>query len=83
MTPPMEEVTAQGYDLQFGTNVLGLYHFASDLNSVLISSRPFLFDEAALARFIIDHKSIPRWQGTRGQHVFLYTSLHRFRLRDL
>lgn len=23
MSPPMEEMTAQGYDLQFGTNVLG------------------------------------------------------------
>ena len=23
MVPPIEELTAQGYDLQFGTNVLG------------------------------------------------------------
>lgn len=35
MTPPIEQLTADGYDLQFGTNVLGklsliLYHPAAD-----------------------------------------------------
>lgn len=26
MVPPVEQLTADGYDLQFGTNVLGAYH---------------------------------------------------------
>lgn len=25
MNPPMEQLTAEGYDLQFGTNVLGTH----------------------------------------------------------
>src|SRR5690349_3185962 len=29
MTPPIDQLTAQGYDLQFGTNVLGHYYFTN------------------------------------------------------
>lgn len=34
MTPPMDMLTAQGYDLQFGTNVLGHAYFAELLVSI-------------------------------------------------
>jgi len=38
MVPPLEMVTAQGYDLQFGTNVLGHYLFTNLLLPMLEST---------------------------------------------
>lgn len=38
MVPPIELVTADGYDLQFGTNVLGHYYFTKLLLPILIST---------------------------------------------
>ena len=38
MAPPLEMVTAQGYDLQFGTNVLGHYLFTNLLLSMIEST---------------------------------------------
>ena len=35
LAPPLEVVTAQGYDLQFGTNVLGHYLFTNLLLSMI------------------------------------------------
>ncbi|KAF8231771.1 NAD(P)-binding protein [Tricholoma matsutake] len=37
MYPPIEQVTAQGYDFQFGTNVLGHFYFTKLLMPLLIS----------------------------------------------
>ncbi|KIO26998.1 hypothetical protein M407DRAFT_73763 [Tulasnella calospora MUT 4182] len=36
MTPPIEQTTEDGYDLQFGTNVLGHAHFTLSLLPVLL-----------------------------------------------
>ncbi|KZP21940.1 NAD-P-binding protein [Athelia psychrophila] len=38
MSPPIEMATADGYDLQFGTNVLGHFYFTELLMSLLIST---------------------------------------------
>lgn len=38
MVPPLEMVTAQGYDLQFGTNVLGHYLLTNLLISMIEST---------------------------------------------
>ncbi len=38
MVPPLEMVTAQGYDLQFGTNVLGHYFLTNLLFSMVEST---------------------------------------------
>jgi len=38
MVPPIEQVTAQGYDLQFGTNVLGHFYFTKLLLPTLIAT---------------------------------------------
>jgi NAD(P)-dependent dehydrogenase (short-subunit alcohol dehydrogenase family) len=37
MVPPVEETTKDGYDLQFGTNVLGHYLFTMELLPALLS----------------------------------------------
>lgn len=37
MTPPVELTTADGYDLQFGTNVLGHFYFTELLMSALLA----------------------------------------------
>jgi len=36
MTPPIDMVTTQGYDLQFGTNVLGEYSYSTMSTSCLL-----------------------------------------------
>ncbi|TEB33119.1 NAD(P)-binding protein [Coprinellus micaceus] len=38
MAPPVENVTAQGYDLQFGTNVLGHFYFTRLLIPALLNA---------------------------------------------
>lgn len=41
MSPPIEETTTDGYDRQFGTNVLGHFHFTTLLMpAILASSSP-------------------------------------------
>ncbi|KAF5315260.1 hypothetical protein D9619_006955 [Psilocybe cf. subviscida] len=37
MTPPIDNLTAQGYDLQFGTNVLGHFYFTKLLIPALLA----------------------------------------------
>jgi len=37
MVPPIEQLTAQGYDLQFGTNVLGHFYFTKLLLPALLA----------------------------------------------
>ncbi|KZT27906.1 NAD(P)-binding protein [Neolentinus lepideus HHB14362 ss-1] len=38
MIPPIEQLTAQGYDLQFGTNVLGHFYFTKLLIPTLVET---------------------------------------------
>jgi len=38
MVPPIEQLTAQGYDLQFGTNVLGHFYFTKLLVPTLLAT---------------------------------------------
>ncbi|TFK40852.1 NAD(P)-binding protein [Crucibulum laeve] len=38
MVPPVKDVTAQGYDLQFGTNVLGHFYFTKLLLPTLLAT---------------------------------------------
>lgn len=47
MIPPMKDLTKQGYDLQFGTNVLGQFFNLKFFDDKLILlKRSFLFHEA-------------------------------------
>ncbi|KAF7290297.1 NAD-binding protein [Mycena chlorophos] len=38
MVPPLDQLTVQGYDLQFGTNVLGHFYFTQLLIPIMIST---------------------------------------------
>lgn len=38
MFPPVEQLTAQGYDLQFGVHVLGHYYFTKLLTPILLNT---------------------------------------------
>ena len=38
MVPPLDQLTADGYDLQFGTNVLGHSYFTTLLVPILLST---------------------------------------------
>ncbi|KZS95276.1 NAD(P)-binding protein [Sistotremastrum niveocremeum HHB9708] len=38
MVPPIDQLTKQGYDLQFGTNVIGHYLFTKELTPVLLAT---------------------------------------------
>ena len=38
MVPPIEQFTADGYDLQFGTNVVGPFYFTKLLLPTLLST---------------------------------------------
>ncbi|KAJ7352040.1 hypothetical protein DFH08DRAFT_693367, partial [Mycena albidolilacea] len=48
MGPPIEQLTAQGYDLTFGTNVLGASGSLACPFSSSCRCRPLLFDEAVV-----------------------------------
>lgn len=61
MTPPRELVTADGYDLQFGTNVIGTFAFlkyASVLNSQVVQGH-FLFTELLMPALIAGKDTSP------------------------
>ncbi|KDR68215.1 hypothetical protein GALMADRAFT_272698 [Galerina marginata CBS 339.88] len=47
MTPPMAQLTKQGYDLQFGTNVLGHFYFTKLLLPTLINTAALTQDGSA------------------------------------
>ncbi|KAI0826477.1 NAD(P)-binding protein [Irpex lacteus] len=47
MTPPIEQTTSDGYDMQFGTNVLGHWYFAKLLLPALLRGRETSPDQHA------------------------------------
>ena len=70
MTPPVEQVTADGYDLQLGTNVLGIYSFMT-LRSCS--------DKILLGHFYLTKLLLPVLLRTPGARVINTSSLvHAF-----
>jgi hypothetical protein len=62
MFPPVKMVTAQGYDLQFGTNVLGSVPMSFRMVDYPIPSRrPFLFYPAPYATLTFGGQIQFRW----------------------
>jgi NAD(P)-dependent dehydrogenase (short-subunit alcohol dehydrogenase family) len=61
MFPPIEQITADGYDLQFGTNVLGLSLPFSPHDSVMINilQGHFYFTKLLLPTLLSTAKSSP------------------------
>lgn len=72
MTPPIEQTTKDGFDLQFGTNVIGmsLVHAMSISSSKNICTcRPLLSHKATASAPNRVGKDGPVWEGARGEHV--------------
>jgi NAD(P)-dependent dehydrogenase (short-subunit alcohol dehydrogenase family) len=60
MSPPIEQVTVDGYDMQFGTNVLGKISFSSRPNAQLyVWSGHFYFTKLLLPTLIATAKTSP------------------------
>jgi hypothetical protein len=82
MAPPVDQLTADGYDLQFGTNVLGVLSSESrnirilDLHYLCPSHhRTLLFHNTSSPRSPISRKIISRTRRTRRQYLVGRTSL--------
>ncbi|KAL4080167.1 hypothetical protein V8B97DRAFT_2054649 [Scleroderma yunnanense] len=60
MAPPIEQLTADGYDLQFGTNVLGHFYLTKLLLPTLLSAAESSPD--GIAR-VVDSSSSGHWFG--------------------
>jgi hypothetical protein len=76
MAPPMDALTADGYDLTFGINVLGEMIPTSQLSSYLSSySRPLLFHSTSATYTDRDRQNLTRQQGSHHQHVLVIPSL--------
>jgi hypothetical protein len=64
MIPPVEEVTVQKYDSQFGTNVMGTcvivypFHMQADL-LIHEMCRPLAVHETAVACAFCSHRRVP------------------------
>lgn len=61
MNPPLESVTVDGYDLQFGTNVLGHFYLTKLLMPMLIESAKTSSDHKAR---VVNTSSIAHLFGT-------------------
>ncbi|KAG8942570.1 hypothetical protein FRC03_003035 [Tulasnella sp. 419] len=64
MSPPINELTADGYDLQFGTNVLGHAHFTLSLLPLLLEGAKTSPD--GKARIINTSSSVAYFVGEEG-----------------
>jgi hypothetical protein len=69
MYPPIDKVTSQGFDLQFGTNVLGAKSKSTSHTHALrhAHSRSLLSHQAAPPRSHGDRKKVTAWNGARRQ----------------
>ncbi|KAF9234415.1 hypothetical protein BU15DRAFT_52625 [Melanogaster broomeanus] len=61
MRPPMDQLTDNGYDLQFGTNVLGHFYFTRLILPLLLSTAKLVPD--GIAR-VVNTSSNGHWFGT-------------------
>jgi len=72
MNPPLDQLTANGYDSQFGTNVLGHAHFTLELLPALIAGAKSSSDGKARVVNVSSSGSyfFPRieWESLQGQH---------------
>lgn len=82
MTSPMDMLTAQGYDLQFGTNVLGTWLIRLSLRSTdNPSCRSFLLHKAPTPHARPNSTTVSWVQRCQGnQHIIFRTLLRRFGL---
>ncbi|KAG2064920.1 NAD(P)-binding protein [Suillus decipiens] len=67
MTPPIEMLTDDGYDLQFGTNVLGHFYFTKIVMPALLAGAARSPD--GIAR-IVNTSSIAHWFGSLDYNTF-------------
>lgn len=67
MLPPVDQITAQGFDLQFGVNVLGHFYLTQLLLPVLLSTAPTTRDKKVR---VVNLTSWANHQGTLDYNTF-------------
>jgi NAD(P)-dependent dehydrogenase (short-subunit alcohol dehydrogenase family) len=67
MTPPIEMLTEDGYDLQFGTNVLGHFYFTKIIMPALLAGAAQSPDGTAR---IVNTSSNAHWFGSLDYNTF-------------
>lgn len=67
MTPPIEMLTEDGYDLQFGTNVLGHFYFTKIVMPALLAGAAQSPDGTAR---IVNTSSNAHWFGSLDYNTF-------------
>jgi retinol dehydrogenase-12 len=76
MTPPVEMLTDDGYDLQFGTNVLGHFYFTKIVMPALLKGAAWSPDRTAR---IVNTSSNSHWFGSMDYNTFKDSPIRRKR----
>lgn len=81
MIPPIEDLTAEGYDLQFGINVLGVYILPSiiaALSHICFDLLLHMLENSETAHFYLTRLLLPLLLASKGRVVTTSSMGHLF-----